>query len=67
MRTVLERAVARGELSTAVPLDAVQDALVGPFFYRLLLTSGPLDPDAVGSVIDVVLAGITSRSELGTR
>jgi len=62
MRTVLERAVERGELSTEVPLDAVQDALVGPFFYRLLLTSGRLDAEAVGAVIDVVLAGITTRS-----
>ena len=58
LRTVLERAVERGELSEDLELDVVQDALVGPLFYRLLLSHGPLDLDVVRSVIDVVLAGI---------
>jgi hypothetical protein len=58
LRTVLERAVARGELSGDLELDVVQDALVGPLFYRLLLSHGPLDRHVVRGVIDVVLAGI---------
>jgi hypothetical protein len=37
----------------------VQDALVGPLFYRLLLSHGPLDRTVVHNVIDIVLAGIT--------
>jgi AcrR family transcriptional regulator len=59
LRTVLERAVERGELSADLELDIVQDALVGPLFYRLLLSHGPLDRTVVHNVIDIVLAGIT--------
>jgi AcrR family transcriptional regulator len=58
LRTVLERAVARGELSEDLELDVVQDALVGPLFYRLLLSHGPLDREVARNVIDVVLAGL---------
>jgi AcrR family transcriptional regulator len=58
LRTVLERAVARGELSDDIELDIVQDALVGPLFYRLLLSHGAVDLGVARSVIDVVLAGI---------
>jgi AcrR family transcriptional regulator len=62
LRAVLERAVARGELAQDLELDVVQDALVGPLFYRLLLSHGPLDREVARNVIDVVLAGLVVGS-----
>ena len=46
-RTVLERAVARGELRDDVDLDTVIDLVVGPVIYRLLIDGG--DPTAVAA------------------
>jgi predicted nucleotidyltransferase len=37
VRTILERAVARGEIRPDVDLEVAIDVLVGPVIYRLLL------------------------------
>jgi AcrR family transcriptional regulator len=57
MREVLLRAQARGELRNDVDLDALQDAVVGPLFYRLLFGHAPIDAAFAEHVVDVVLAG----------
>jgi AcrR family transcriptional regulator len=58
MRTLLERAVERGELPEGTDLQLVSDLMVAPMIYRWLVTEGPVDDDYVSKVIDVVLAGI---------
>jgi AcrR family transcriptional regulator len=60
VRTVLERAVARGELAADTDLQMVGDLLVAPMMYRWLITEGPVDDAFVGHVIDVVLAGLAA-------
>jgi len=58
MRTVLERAVERGELPPGVDLDLVHDALVAPLLFRWLVTDGPVDDVVVAANVDLVLAGV---------
>lgn len=59
MRQVLDRAVARGELSAELDLDLLQDALFGPFIYRLLLSHAPLDTGVARRLVDMVLDGVS--------
>jgi AcrR family transcriptional regulator len=51
---VLERATAKGELR-AVDAELVIDALVGPVFYRFLVSGAPLDRPIVRSLVDSVV------------
>lgn len=60
MRTVLERAVERGELSDDLELEVVQDLLVAPVLYRWLVSDGPVDDHLITQVIDLVLAGVSA-------
>jgi AcrR family transcriptional regulator len=60
MRVVLERAVARGELARGVDLELVYDTIMGPIFYRLLLSRAPVDHDVLNAVVDIVLAGVAN-------
>jgi AcrR family transcriptional regulator len=53
-RAVIERAVARGELRTDVDPELVIDALVGPVFYRFLVSGAPLDEAFVDAMVDAV-------------
>ncbi len=57
-REVLERAVARGELAAGTDLDVLHDTIVGPLFYRLLVSRAPVDPGMARTVLDLVLAGL---------
>jgi AcrR family transcriptional regulator len=61
--TVLSRAQERGELPPGTDLDVVHDCIVGPIFYRILLSGGRVDATVLGQVLDVVLAGITAARE----
>lgn len=58
-RTVLERAVDRGELVDGVDVEVVVDCLTGPLFTRLLVTGRPLTPALAEQILDVVLGGVT--------
>ena len=62
MRSLLERAVARGELSADIPLDIVHDLLVAPVTYRWMVTDAPVDEDVHSTIIDLVLAGLEART-----
>jgi hypothetical protein len=62
IRTVIERAIARGELGPDTDVQLVGDLLIAPLLYRWLVTDGVVDDAVIGRVIDIVLAGL-----VGTR
>lgn len=57
MRTILERGVARGEISPDVDLDTLIDALLGPIIYRRLLTGGTIDTAFIERLMALVVPG----------
>ncbi|HKE73397.1 MAG TPA: TetR/AcrR family transcriptional regulator [Acidimicrobiales bacterium] len=63
-REAVLRGVERGELPPSTDVDMVLDLLGGVVFYRELVSGDPADPDYVGRVVDLVLAGV-SRSAAG--
>ncbi len=58
LRTLIERAVARGEVPADIDIDIVQDLLIAPLIYRLLITDMPTDDTVMARLIDVVLVGV---------
>jgi AcrR family transcriptional regulator len=60
---VLDRAIERGELPAGTDLDLAQDMLVGPLFYRTLLSGEVTDDHLVTTVVQTVLAGM--RAQIG--
>ena len=62
MRTVLERAVARGEIRDDVDLDLVAPALPGIVLHRVFLLGDDATPDLVARVIDqIILPAVAHR------
>lgn len=62
-RTVIDRAIARGELRPDVDPELVIDAVVGPVFYRFLVSGAPIDDAYLDSVAtSVVRAFAPSRA-----
>jgi AcrR family transcriptional regulator len=57
-RLVLERAVARGEVSAETDLEAALDLIYGPLYLRLLQGHLELDERFVVSIVDLVLAAL---------
>ncbi|MEP1122329.1 MAG: TetR/AcrR family transcriptional regulator [Ilumatobacter sp.] len=55
LRSLLERAVVRGELAGHLDLDVLIDVLIGPFVYRRLLTRDPIDQGFVDRLLSIVL------------
>ncbi|HEY3725239.1 MAG TPA: DHA2 family efflux MFS transporter permease subunit [Acidimicrobiia bacterium] len=45
VRTMVRRAIDRGELPTATRVDLLVDVLIGPLFHRLLITGEPVTPE----------------------
>lgn len=62
MRSVLERAIARGELDAHTDVQFVGDLLYAPLLYRWLVTDGLVDDSIIGRVIDTVLAGLRANA-----
>ncbi|MGY1727542.1 TetR/AcrR family transcriptional regulator [Geodermatophilus sp. SYSU D01062] len=58
-RRILTRALARGELSTAVDHELFIDVLIGPVWTRLLITRDPVTRDYVDRVVDAALTAFT--------
>lgn len=58
MARVVERGVARGDLRRGPQLGLVGELLVGPLFWRLLMTGDPLDERFAEDLVDAVLAGL---------
>lgn len=55
-RPPLERAARRGELPADLDLAAETERLVGPVYYRVLVTGEPLDDDFLDGLVDAFLA-----------
>lgn len=59
-RTIVGRARERGEIDPRVEPGPVIEALLGPLYFRLLVTGEPLDAAFVEDVVNLVYAGCTS-------
>jgi AcrR family transcriptional regulator len=57
-RTMVERAVERGEISSSADPDIVLDLLYGPAYHRLLQSHLPLSDRFAQAVVDTVVAGV---------
>ena len=55
---VLRRGVETGEVRADVDLELVADLLVGPSFFRLLVSGGEVSPKVAAKTVDLVLRGI---------
>jgi AcrR family transcriptional regulator len=59
LRTVLERAVARGEIREGVDLELMIDLFAGPAVYRLLITGGDMSQMfSVEAQMDALMNGL---------
>jgi AcrR family transcriptional regulator len=54
-RLPLERAVRRGELPAGLDVAAETGQLVGPIYYRVLVTAEPVDADFTDTLVDAFL------------
>jgi hypothetical protein len=67
---MLNRAIARGELPPEVDQELLLDLLLGPLWFRLLLSGAPITAQAARSVVELVLSGAvpgTSTAPPSTR
>jgi hypothetical protein len=58
---VIERGIARGDLCPDTDVRLVHEFLLGPVFYRLLLSGGSLDRGLAARLVDGLLAGFAPR------
>jgi EmrB/QacA subfamily drug resistance transporter len=49
---------ARGELPATADLAVLADLLVGPVYYRMLVTGEPIDPGLASEIVDTVLGAV---------
>jgi AcrR family transcriptional regulator len=56
--TMLNRAIARGELTPEIDQELLLDLLLGPLWFRLLVSGAPITPEAARSVVLVALDGV---------
>ena len=59
-RAIVARARDRGELDPRADPGPVIEALLGPLYFRLLVTGEPLDADFIEGLVDLVFAGCMS-------
>jgi AcrR family transcriptional regulator len=59
LRPVIERGIARGDLRPDTDVRLVHELLLGPVFYRLLLSGGPLDRKLSTRLVDAILDGFS--------
>lgn len=55
--SVLERAIARGDLPPDLDTDLVQDVWAGVVVYRCFLSDGPVDDDLADALVGLVMDG----------
>jgi AcrR family transcriptional regulator len=53
-RTILESAIASGEIASPPDLQVLLDMIYGPVFYRLLVGHQPLDPAFAEAIVETV-------------
>ena len=61
--SILERAVARGDLSSGGPVDLLVELLVGPIYYRWLVLHEPTDLVRIREIVRRVLFGHRTLAE----
>jgi AcrR family transcriptional regulator len=66
LKPVIERGIARGDLRPDTDLRLMHELLLGPVFYRLLLSGPPLDRDLSTGVVDAVLTAFSPRETRST-
>ena len=59
---LVEEGVATGELAADLDPVLAAEALVGPLFYRRLMSPDPFPPERVGEIVDLVLGPCPPRS-----
>ena len=64
---MIERGIARGDLRPDTDLRVLHEFLVGPTFYRLFLSGGPLDRKLGPRLVDAILEGFAPRRKGATR
>jgi len=57
LRPVIDRGIVRGDLRPDTELRHVHELLVGPLFYRLLFSGGPIDRRLSSRLADAILDG----------
>src|SRR5262249_37154860 len=62
LRPVIERGIARGDLRPDADVRLGHEFLVGPIYYRLLFSGGPLDRKLGGRLVDGILEGFAPRT-----
>lgn len=61
-RSVVRRAVERGEVAAGTDADLAIDLIAGSLLYRLFFSGGEVDPGVIAEVVDVVLRGVEPGS-----
>lgn len=59
-RTILERAIAEGQLRADLKIEIALDMIYGPLFYRLLVGHAPLDDAFASDLVATALKGLAS-------
>ncbi len=60
-RMALQHGIATGELRPDIDIDAALDALISPFFFRLLWRTGPCDAEWADRLSDQLIKGLAAR------
>src|SRR5262245_47799430 len=63
LRPVIERGIARGDLHPDTDVRLVHEMMVGPIFYRLLFSGGPIDRKLSTRLADAILDGFAPTSD----
>jgi AcrR family transcriptional regulator len=58
---MLDRAEARGELRPGIDRFITIETLIGPLYFRFLLTREPLEEGVLEAVVDLVLTGLAAE------
>ena len=59
---IVERAVARGEVAPGTDPRTVIEAVLGPLYFRRLVTGSPPDREFVERIVDLVAMGSSSKA-----
>ena len=63
LRPVIERGIDRGDLRPDTDVRLVHELLIGPLFYRLLFSGGPIDRKLSTRLADAILDGFSPLSK----
>ncbi|HEY6577853.1 MAG TPA: TetR-like C-terminal domain-containing protein, partial [Rhizomicrobium sp.] len=61
-RTLLQRAMAEGELRRGFDLETALDLIYAPFYFRLLIGHAPLAARDTDAILDLALSGLARKN-----